>query len=220
MPILNGYEASTALRKLEHMTDRHIPIIAMTAEAMKGDRELCLEAGMDDYVSKPIDQQALYDAIQKWPAEVLSAVAECRSRDDSPTKNLMQSASASIQPSADVVAPAAVDDRVIDWDVARKITGNDPELLDEIVILMKAQCPQLMSDIYRALTTSDAVLLQRSGHTLHSSARYFGSHRFADLSLRVEMLGRDASFFDATATVAALEEEMARFLIALEQSTR
>jgi len=65
MPNLNGLEASAAIRQREKVTGRHIPIVAMTARAMKGDQEKCLAAGMDDYVSKPIRPGDLSAAILK-----------------------------------------------------------------------------------------------------------------------------------------------------------
>lgn len=72
MPVLNGYEATQEIRQRESGQDRHIPIIGLTAYAMTGDREKCLEAGMDDYLSKPIRVQMLADLLQKWlsPARV------------------------------------------------------------------------------------------------------------------------------------------------------
>jgi CheY-like chemotaxis protein len=66
MPVMNGYEATHAIRASEHGTGQHIPIIALTASAMKGDREICLEAGMDDYLSKPISQQHLKEMLDRW----------------------------------------------------------------------------------------------------------------------------------------------------------
>lgn len=66
MPEMGGFEATNSIRKKEQGSARHIPIIAMTAHAMKGDRERCLEAGMDDYVPKPIQVQDVLDAIARW----------------------------------------------------------------------------------------------------------------------------------------------------------
>jgi CheY-like chemotaxis protein len=65
MPEMNGFEATAAVRHRERTTGRHIPIIAMTAHAMTGDRERCLAAGMDDYVSKPIDAASLFAAVER-----------------------------------------------------------------------------------------------------------------------------------------------------------
>ena len=73
MPIMDGYEATATIRKREHQTGGHIPIVAMTAEALKGDRERCLAAGTDDYVSKPIDPAEIYRAVERFPALCLPA---------------------------------------------------------------------------------------------------------------------------------------------------
>ena len=65
MPEMDGFEATARIRKQEESSAKHVPIIAMTAHAMVGDRERCLAAGMDDYVSKPINTTDLFDAIER-----------------------------------------------------------------------------------------------------------------------------------------------------------
>ncbi|PON11778.1 hypothetical protein C2W62_43050 [Candidatus Entotheonella serta] len=66
MPEMDGYEATSAIRQREAQARGHIPIVAMTANAMQGDRERCLEAGMDDYISKPVKSKDLLAILQKW----------------------------------------------------------------------------------------------------------------------------------------------------------
>jgi CheY-like chemotaxis protein len=66
MPVMDGYAATRALREMESRTGGHIPVIAMTAHVMEGDRERCLEAGMDDYVAKPVVSAELYEKIRYW----------------------------------------------------------------------------------------------------------------------------------------------------------
>ena len=68
MPHLDGYAATRVIRKREETTGKHVPIIAMTANAMKGDREKCLEAGMDDYVPKPVRSKELFSVLEKYAA--------------------------------------------------------------------------------------------------------------------------------------------------------
>jgi CheY-like chemotaxis protein len=66
MPEMDGYEATACIRRAEQDSGRHLPIIAMTANAMQGDREKCLAAGMDDYIAKPIRREAISEMLQKW----------------------------------------------------------------------------------------------------------------------------------------------------------
>jgi two-component system, sensor histidine kinase and response regulator len=72
MPEMDGYEATEKIRESERLTGGHLPIIAMTAEAMSGDAERCLATGMDDYISKPIDSKKLYAVVEKYPAVCLT----------------------------------------------------------------------------------------------------------------------------------------------------
>jgi CheY-like chemotaxis protein len=71
MPEMDGFEATAVIREKEKITDTHIPIIAMTAHAMKGDRERCLEAGMDGYVSKPVKAKTLFEAIENAISDLM-----------------------------------------------------------------------------------------------------------------------------------------------------
>jgi CheY-like chemotaxis protein len=63
---MDGYEATAAIRKAERVSGKHLAIVAMTANAMQGDREKCLSAGMDDYITKPIRREAIQEMLQKW----------------------------------------------------------------------------------------------------------------------------------------------------------
>ena len=79
MPVMDGLEATAAIRHKERGTGRHLPIVALTAHAMKGDRELCIAAGMDDYLTKPVRsselRETLKSVLEKWPAEVFVDVS-------------------------------------------------------------------------------------------------------------------------------------------------
>jgi signal transduction histidine kinase/DNA-binding response OmpR family regulator len=75
MPVMNGYDATRAIRARERNTGGHIPVIALTAHAMQGDREICLDAGMDDYLSKPIQTRDLYETLARWSDKQLDEVS-------------------------------------------------------------------------------------------------------------------------------------------------
>ncbi len=203
MPEMNGYDATAAIRSHEQGTGRRIPIIAMTAEAMKGDREECLAAGMDDYISKPFEPESLYRVVAAVPAHVLA------------TNTLVA------VPIIDQTSLTAADDKrsadngVIDWDLARKNTGNDATLLKELFRIFVEECPHSILEIRHAIETSDAILLRRSAHTIKGSAAIFGALSVVDAALRLEMMGRENNFDTAGAALERLETGTARLIEAI-----
>ena len=214
MPVLDGYAATGVLREREHETGGHIPIVAMTAEALKGDRERCLAAGMDDYVSKPIAPAEMYRAVERFPALCLQGQAGVLA-----APAAIPAAAMALPESGD---PADTSDRsasgapaAIDWNIAQVRLGG-LEILREMSNLVKLQAPKLLADIRSALELRDARLLRRSAHTLKGSVSYFGAERLVETALALELLGRSESFDGAPALLAALELELARVLDALE----
>src|SRR6185436_1699787 len=119
MPEMDGMEATAVIRAQETRTGGHVPIIAMTAHAMTGDRELCLSAGMDDYVSKPIRATQLFDTLER----VLGRRSE---RELLPT------------------AATRDDGRLVDFSAALEAVGGDQPLLLVVVQAFLEECPQLM----------------------------------------------------------------------------
>ena len=218
MPVMDGYEATAAIRHREHQTGGHIPIVAMTAEALKGDRERCLTVGMDDYVSKPINPAEMYRAIERFPALCLPAdtgLREC----ESPAEPLAeeQHGSAGASPSQNVTLHAAGGELpAVDWNVARHRLGSGSEVLSEFSELVKAQAPTLLADLRRAIETRDVKLLRRSAHTLKGSASYFGAEPLVQAALALEVLGRTESFENSAELLATLEHEVIQVLAALE----
>ena len=218
MPLMDGYEATAAIRQREHQTGGHIPIVAMTAEALKGDRERCLAVGMDDYVSKPIDPVEMYRAVERFPALCLAADAGLlkglASVEPLATK---QNGSTGASPARDLLPPAEGGQRAaVDWNMAKKALGSSQEALSEFSRLVHAQAPTLLADLRRAIETRDAKLLRLSAHTLKSSVSYFGAEPLVEAALALEVLGRAESFDTATTLLDKLEQELTRVLAALE----
>ncbi len=220
MPVMDGFEATATIRNREHQTGGHIPIVAMTAEALKGDRERCLSSGMDDYVSKPIAPDELYRAVEKFPALWLTvdsgpqATTESSTTTRPPTEQqpgtLAEHAQEEITSTA--VNPSTP---IIDWNVAKvRLGGTD--LLQEFADLFKSQSPALLVDIHRAIDNRDIDLLRRSSHTLKGSASYFGAERLVQSSLQLENLARAGSFTGTDQMLVKVELEVERVLAALE----
>ena len=207
MPEMDGFAATTAIREKEHSANlalstpdsrlqtldsrlSHIPIVAMTAHALKGDRERCLEAGMDAYVSKPLHAQELLEVIERMvPA---ATAAETGSLDE-------------------VEAPVSVFDR----NMALARFGKDRELLQEIVVLFLDEAPRLLSEIRASITRRDANALERAAHTLKGAVGNFGARSAFEAALRLEVMGRDGDFAKAAEACVELEKEIARLERAL-----
>ena len=184
MPEMDGLEATRTIRQQEKDSSGHVPIIAMTAHAMKGDREQCLEAGMDDYLSKPIRSKLLYEMLQKYSSN----------NDD-----------------ANGDEPVAAD-ASLDWAAALEMMDGNEQLLCDVASTFLEEYPRMMGEIQQGVNNSDAALLHRAAHTMKSSMRYFGAHRAHDLSLELEMMGKSEDFSDATAKLEMLDGEITRLL--------
>ena len=156
MPRMGGLEATAEIRRREHGTPRHTTIIAMTAHAMKGDREACLAAGMDAYLSKPIQADELYRTLEAFAPNAAPS---------QPIENGERTSAVS-QLS---LAP------LIDWSAALKSVADDRELLYELINLFLESLPQWLIDLREAIERQDQPTAKRLAHTLKGSLRQFGA---------------------------------------------
>ena len=189
MPVMDGLEATMAIRRREHSTGGHIPIIAMTAHAMKGDRERCLASGMDEYVAKPIRVGELYTAMSR----VL------------PVNSPLPAEIAEAPPSE------------VDWSQALQSVDGDRELLSVVVDAFLEETPRMREQIRVALETKNATDLQRAAHTLKGSLRVFGAPTASELSAQLEMQGKVARFDGAPELWAAIERNLDPIVKELEE---
>jgi two-component system, sensor histidine kinase and response regulator len=164
MPEMDGLDATRTIRHREQSTGIHLPIIAMTAHAMKGDRERCLEAGMDDYLMKPIRAEQLFHALER--IGVGTAVGSASER-------------------ASVVAPTE-EDRV-NWDLAHQAVNQDTELLRHVAEAFLEECPQLLDTMRESIESAEWKRFQRAAHTMKSGLRMFGISTLADDVENLEM---------------------------------
>ena len=189
MPEMDGYEATAAIRLHERATGRHLPIVAMTANAMKGDRERCLAAGMDGYIAKPIRARELYEIVESITAEVDGGHA------------------------VPGVAPSSAEP--LDRAEALERTGGSVEVLQELVELFFEECPKLMDQIRHAIARGEAPELRRAAHTLKGSVSVFGAEPAREAAWRLESMGREGNLSQAETAWAALENEIERLKPAL-----
>jgi two-component system sensor histidine kinase/response regulator len=187
MPEMDGFEATRAIRQLQGES-AHVPIVAMTAHAMTGDKERCLEAGMDDYLSKPLQVNKMLDIIARLVPE---------------TPRTPKSKQISDKPIP--VEPIAADSAIFNAETALERTGDDPELLVEILDLFCGQLPALTEDICRALAQNDGPALERAAHSLKGAAANISAEEVRAAAQSLEDAARCQNWPEAAATQAALE---------------
>lgn len=201
MPEMDGLEATRTIRGLETDGD-HIPIVAMTAHAMSGDRERCLEAGMDDYLSKPIQARLLYTAVEGAQAAVRGAQAAARGAQTSSGERASMADREETVPSS-ASAP-------VDWDKAVARVGGDEAVIAELAGLFLAECPGLETGMREAVDAGNAADLRRHAHTLKGSAGIFQAEAAVDAAQRLEKMGRDGDLDGAEEALSALAHELDR----------
>jgi len=189
MPEMDGYEATGKIRSPESkVLDHNVPVIAMTAHAMKGDREKCLAAGMDDYVPKPINAEELFEVIEKVARRVQSKKKErhpLTSRKDKP-----------------------VTEDVFDLSKALEVVAGNKELFQEIFDLFLENLPGYLTQIKEEIARGDARALERAAHRLKGSVGNFGAKRSYETAYRLEQLGKDGKTDEAGDALKELEREL------------
>ncbi len=189
MPEMDGLEATTRIRAREKQTGGRIPIVAMTAHALKGDRELCLAAGMDDYVSKPIRTEVLFEKVaglfSSEMSEAIAASPEC--------------------------------EKAVDWEKILEVTRSDPEILKTLIAAELEESPRLMAAIRDAAANGDRGKLRMAAHTLKGSVRYFGAERLFEYAARLEAAADKGTSDQIEELQRSLEAELRLVIAALRR---
>jgi CheY-like chemotaxis protein len=181
MPEMDGLQLTAAIREKEKSTGAHLPIIAMTAYAMKGDRERCLAAGMDDYIPKPINSRQLFDMIEGVQSVGLKALPATGS---------------------------GINQEILDESTLRARFEGEPELLRDVVNLFLDDCPKLLDGIRGAVERSDAQALERAAHKLKGTVANFSARASYDAALRLEVMGRGGHLEQAREALARLDSSL------------
>ncbi|HVK04054.1 MAG TPA: response regulator [Armatimonadaceae bacterium] len=198
MPEMDGLDATRAIREWEKAEgEPRLPVAAMTAHAMSGDRDRCLAAGMDDYISKPLQ-----------PRELLALVGKMLP--DPETAGDGASAAAAEERTAESDTPA------FDLDEALKRAGGDRELLRELVDILLADLPARVSQIREAVTRRDAPAVRSAAHALKGGVGSFSARRAAAALQEMETAGEGGDLSRAEAALAGVEREVVRLQGALE----
>ena len=207
MPEMDGYEATQAIREREQNTTIRLPIIALTAHAMKGDREKCLDAGMDAYVSKPIQVDQLMATMHDVVATTDSSPVELPVTETVAESRGMADENAS---SGESIPVLAIDD------VLHRV-GDDVELLSTLVDLFRADCPKHLTEIRVALSANDPPRLKKAAHSLKGCSANLGGTRLAKTALEVETLASEECLQEADQRISQLVSDVKQLLSALDQ---
>jgi CheY-like chemotaxis protein/HPt (histidine-containing phosphotransfer) domain-containing protein len=179
MPKMNGYEATAAIREQEHTEGRHTPIIAMTAYAMEGDRERCLAAGMDAYISKPIRIDELLQSLE----DLVSTPA--------------------LEADANGDASGETD---VDFAALIASADGDIELARELVEIFLDDSPKILSGIRSAFERADHEALERGAHSMKGMLGYFSNRRAVEATLRLQTMSVNGDWAGAREAWAELEK--------------
>jgi two-component system sensor histidine kinase/response regulator len=204
MPEMDGLEVTARIRQKEAGTGKRVPIIAMTAYAGEAVREQCLQAGMDAYVAKPIQDYELFKAIQ----EVLPMPSA--PEPESPIQHLPDGSGPQTQ-YGNQAQPRLVELN----DVLARVGGN-VEVLEELVGVFRHDSSTLLKETADALNQKDSATLHRNAHTLKGMISFFGASAAAQLALKLEELGKDADFTGSQETFSALGGEIERLQAELD----
>ena len=205
MPEMDGLEATRAIRQLAEERPR-APwprIVAMTADAMQDDRQICLDAGMDDYLTKPLDFDAL-KRVLKQTARVLGKASLVST--EAPSE------------SAPAQAPRAAS--VVDWsrlDELRSYDTPDGAVVREVVSSFSTQTVELQAAILRSAAAKDAQGLRESAHRLKGSASNGGAIAVTELAARIETAGREESLGALDPLLDAMRDALDETLAALNR---
>ncbi|MDD2925116.1 PAS domain S-box protein [Rhodoferax sp.] len=187
MPVMDGFEATAAIRKALGTDAKRIPIIAMTANAMQGDRELCLAAGMDDYLSKPIDPEQLRNLLEKWTTPATT---------DSPPTAM----------ETEVLPKSAGPHSIINFDLLHDYFGDEPQIIKGMLELFQTTTSDLLVKLRSAIDTRDSNAICALAHEIKGSSSNIGIQSLALIASQLETTAAIQGWDTTTALLQELED--------------
>ncbi|MEW6382229.1 MAG: PAS domain S-box protein [bacterium] len=202
MPIMDGFEATRIIREKEKSSGIHLPIIAMTAYALRGDCEKCLEAGMDGYISKPVKIPELVKAINQ-------VIPEKKSMKDGLAENPEFEGGSEFGGGSEF-------DEGIDLNAVLESFNGDLDWCKEIFNLFVEKYPDYREAIRTAISENDGKELKRAAHSFKSTVSYFKASSVIELALSLEFMGKEGKLEGAERILSQIEYLIAQFIPAMK----
>jgi CheY-like chemotaxis protein len=199
MPEMDGFDAARAIRATG-AGDR-TAIIAMTANALEGDRERCLAAGMDDYISKPVDRSLLAHKLERWSS---TSVAGAKSLDETPSRD-------EVLTSVDATRLA---------ELAELSDDDDPQWMMTLISRFLKDTAGRLIQLYAAAESGDPGMLKDVAHALKGSAWNMGASQLANHAQRLQLIGQAGTTEGAAEAIEALEGELSVVRMQLEKAAK
>ncbi len=216
MPGMDGLETTRRVREMERTEKRRpMRIVAMTANAMAGDRERCLDAGMDDYLAKPVRPEGLQAAIERNAVAIELTASRVAAVNESPTPRNLTDMTATNAGEATV---AAVDAELVDVERLIEFSGGSRSALIEITDLYFSQTTEQLEALETALARQDAIAIARIAHSSAGASGVCGIVQMETLFRRVERLGKENRPLDAAALMPQMRQNFERVKLSLLNS--
>jgi two-component system, sensor histidine kinase and response regulator len=212
MPEMDGYEATKAIRASnDKAMNSEIPIIAMTANAMKGDREKCLECGMNDYIAKPVDSELLYKKLNQWTNGFEAQIQSVSEPDD------LKEASKTSTPTEE--KNIEIEEEII-WDEEGllKRVRNNRVLAKKLVEMFLEDAPDLLKSILRSINKKEFQEAAATAHKIKGSVRNLGGVRLGSITHQVEQASKSENAEILQELVVGLDQAFSDFVAELEHS--
>ena len=216
MPIMDGYAATREIRRREEASAgqngsarRRLPIIAMTANAMDGDREAALESGMDDYVAKPVKPAELNEVLERWMEEPDGAAQEAAANVASGMTDPVANGHAALGEPLDPEVLAGLRDLGSPGD-------GEPDILTELVDIFVEDVEPRLAALREAVASGDTDGVERAAHTLKGSSGNMGARRMSEIASGLQDAGTSGDLSGAESLLGDLESEYARVKPALQ----
>ncbi len=212
MPVMDGYKATAEIRNAESDTKKSTPIIAMTAHAMRGDREKCLAAGMDAYLAKPVDVDELVQLVENASHGRNNLQHLENELDLEDSTEIYEDVTFAEQPESQNAKES-----VIDYAGTMQRLNGDTSLFQEFIEFFQEDSPKLIITLQRAIDSNDPSAVQHAAHSLKGLAANFGAEDCVSTANELEHLGKNGDLTGAKESLAKLEQHVAQLDLSLAQ---